>query len=231
MTTDDHPHLWQAFEAVLPHYRRMLDPLIDDAEKASDDARGIYAGLMTTMAYADRPEHPMASSVYFCSATLAVFLAARQQGVDAHAFGRSMLSGMRANPPPPAAEPPKPAELQRQREQFREAAAASQEHAEPGEFVFEAVSGRGEDFDWGINITSCAICHAYARHDAMDLVPYLCATDDVTSDWGHQGLRRTGTIAVGAHHCDFRFHHGQPTDPLADHYPDRIRLTEEHDGT
>ena len=76
-----------------------------------------------------------------------------------------------------------------------------------------------------MNITSCAICTMYAPHDAMDLVPYMCAGDDAVSDAFQQGLRRTGSIALGASHCDFRFtgRKGQPL-RLAEQYPDRIRL-------
>ncbi len=75
-----------------------------------------------------------------------------------------------------------------------------------------------------MNITSCAICHLFGNHDAMDLVPYMCAFDDVMSAAGDQGLRRTGTIALGASHCDFRFQQGGEPLPLAEQYPDQIRL-------
>jgi hypothetical protein len=60
----------------------------------------------------------------------------------------------------------------------------------------------------------------------MDLVPYMCATDDVMSDRGGQGLRRTGTIALGAHECDFRYQRKGEPQHVADLYPDRIRLVE-----
>ena len=46
------------------------------------------------------------------------------------------------------------------------------------------------------------------------------------SDRGHQGLRRTGTIAVGAHQCDFRYQRTGEPGHLADKYPDRIRILE-----
>ena len=95
------------------------------------------------------------------------------------------------------------------------------------EFVFEVLLGDDQTYDWGLNIRRCAVCHAYARHDAMDLVPYMCASDDVESDRGGQGLRRTGTIGLGAHQCDFRYKAGGDPLRLADQYPDRIRTTTE----
>jgi hypothetical protein len=76
-----------------------------------------------------------------------------------------------------------------------------------------------------MNVTSCAVCHAYAKHGASELVPYLCATDDVESEAGDQGLRRTGTITLGAHRCDFRYERGGKPQPLAAHYPDQIRVS------
>ena len=58
----------------------------------------------------------------------------------------------------------------------------------------------------------------------MDLVPYFCAADHVLSDQGDQGLRRTWTIAVAAHQCDFRYKRGGQGQHLAKQYPDRIRI-------
>ena len=77
-----------------------------------------------------------------------------------------------------------------------------------------------------MNIKSCGICHQYAKYDAMDLVPYMCATDDVESDKSNLGLRRTGSIAVGAHLCDFRYKRGAEPQRLATQHPDKIRVVE-----
>lgn len=103
-------------------------------------------------------------------------------------------------------------------------AKASQTNALPGEFVYETVLGDRREFDWGMNVQSCAICSAFSKYDAMDLVPYMCATDDVVSDRENQGLRRTGTIAVGATHCDFRYKRGGDPLHLLAQYPDRIHV-------
>jgi hypothetical protein len=51
----------------------------------------------------------------------------------------------------------------------------------------------------------------------------MCATDDLTSDAAGEGLRRTGTIALGARCCDFRFDSSRPGQHIAELYPDRIR--------
>ena len=75
-----------------------------------------------------------------------------------------------------------------------------------------------------MNIFSCDICHQFSKFDAMDLVPYMCALDDVLSDRFDQGLRRTGTIAVGAAQCDFRYERGGEPQRMADQYPNKIRI-------
>ncbi len=77
-----------------------------------------------------------------------------------------------------------------------------------------------------MNIKSCAICHAFSKYDAMDLVPYMCASDDVVSDRGGQGLRRNGTIALGRHECDFRYERGGEPLRVAEQYPERIRIVQ-----
>ena len=52
----------------------------------------------------------------------------------------------------------------------------------------------------------------------------MCSYDDVTSKAGDSGLRRTGTIALGASRCDFRFKtSGEPL-ALVDQFPEKIRL-------
>lgn len=60
----------------------------------------------------------------------------------------------------------------------------------------------------------------------MSLVPYFCAVDDVMSDKGNQGLRRTGSLALGASHCDFRYWRGGQPNRLAEQYPEQIRFVQ-----
>ena len=196
-----------------------------DVDAVMDEASTTFDAMIPTMAYVDDPARPMASNLFSCSAALAVYLALRERGVDAHAFGAAMLEAARAE----RTEPPSQQVEREPREarwaKFEAAARASQRNPAPGEFVFEAVAG-GDSRSWGLDITSCAICHAFSRYDAMDLVPYMCATDDVESEQAGSGLRRTGTIALGARRCDFRFRYGGDPLTVAEQFPDRIRLIE-----
>ena len=154
----------------------------------------------------------MAGSMFACAAMLAVFEVLRERRVDAHAWGRAIHT----------LAPAVPNQDEAAAERSRSDAVASQSAAAPNEFVFELVEADEDTSRW-MNITSCAICHLFGKHDAMELVPYMCAFDDAVSDAGNQGLRRTGTIALGASRCDFRFRQGEPQ-RLAEQYPDRIQL-------
>lgn len=60
----------------------------------------------------------------------------------------------------------------------------------------------------GQGVTNCAVCATFERHDASEIVPYLCALDDPMSAALGLGLRRSGTRALGASCCDFRYQAG-----------------------
>lgn len=206
---------------IPPLIRRLVD---DDAQAVVEEAAEIFDRMIPDMAYVDNPEHSMALPLFICNVNLAVFLALKDSGVDAHSFGNALLKGLTAAPLAVPDEPLGEGFLEERFDDFVALGEVSQQDPVPGEFVLEVLSGEGEKFEWGYNIKSCAICHSFAKHDAMDLVPYMCATDDVMSDKGNQGLQRTGSIAVGAHHCDFRYKRGGESQRLAPQYPDKIRL-------
>jgi hypothetical protein len=211
------PTFLDRFDQTVVGARDILQQLVpaEELEAATADARAEFAAMEQEIPYADRPGHAMYWSSFAVFQALAVYKAAKKRGIDVHDVGRAILSAP-IRVPVQAMPPQAPAGM-------RKDAEASLEDAAPNEFVFEIVDGDDES-DWGMNIKSCAVCHAYARHDAMALVPYLCASDDKMSDADGQGLRRTGTIALGAHQCDFRFKGGGEPLPLAVQYPDRIRI-------
>jgi len=223
----DDSYFADLFERLRPRFVEFAKGLdVDDSGAAVNDAAATFAAMVPDMAYRNDRGHPMAQSVFGCSAQLALYLALAKRGIDVHDYGRAMLASMRRDMQ--SAPEPEPADRERIREHWErfDAAADRSRDAAPGEFVFETVRPDDGSFDHGFNIKSCAICHAFAKYDAMELVPYMCATDDLTSDHGNQGLRRTGTIAVGAHQCDFRFKRGRHAEHLAARYPDRIRMTQ-----
>jgi hypothetical protein len=77
------------------------------------------------------------------------------------------------------------------------------------------VEGNGRDFDYGVDYSECAICKFLSAQNALELVPYMCATDKIGSELLGWGLSRTMTIAKGDEKCDFRYKKGGTTDILS----------------
>jgi hypothetical protein len=211
------------FENSKPQNTRLIAAFVDDVDSVLAAAASLYESMIPGMAYLDSPHKPMAASVFGCHVLLAVYLVLKEHDVDVHAFGAAMIRDL-AETPPVAPEVTDTRSAKEQFEDFIAASKQSQEDQTEGEFEFDAFYGDRKNFGWGMNVTSCAICSAYSKFDAMDLVPYMCATDDVISDRDGQGLRRTGSIAVGAHQCDFRYQKGSDPQHLAPQYTDKIRL-------
>jgi hypothetical protein len=113
-------------------------------------------------------------------------------------------------------------------ERLRAAAAKSQQHRYPGDWVCTFVEGDGGTFDYGLDITECGICKFYHAQGADELAPYMCLSDYVLSCAFDRGLVRYKTIAEGAEVCDFRYKKGQETFvyPLRDGWPPKFINTE-----
>jgi len=216
-TREQRERLLQFFDGSAGWTKPAVMQLSSEADAILAEARVHFESMVDELPYLDQAGHTMAGSMFSCAGLLAIFKALRDRGLDdAHAWGRAIHSL-----PAPFGEM-----NAESGERQRRDAEASQANASAAEFVFEVV-GDEEPGSSGMNITSCAICHLYGRHDAMELVPYMCAFDDLMSRAGDQGLRRTGTIALGASHCDFRFESGGEPLPLAGQFPDQIRLGED----
>lgn len=212
------------FNLATVRLTRLAGRFVSDVDAVIAEASAIFDEMLPEMAYVDKPQHPLAPALFICSVNLSLYLALKKRGVDVHTFGNAMLNGLMRAPIP---VPQESDEALRERlAQFAILAEASQSNGAPGEDVVEFVSGENEDFEWGYNVKSCAICHQAAKYDAMDLVPYFCAVDDVMSDKGNQGLQRTSSLAVGAPHCDFRYRRGGEPRRLADQYPEQIRFVQ-----
>ena len=186
--------------------------LVAAPEPVLEGARAYLVEMAPTLAYLDDTRNALASALFYCAINLCVYKALREEDVDVHAYGVAMLKHLAGREPPGSNDG-----------DGDDASGFSPgPGTHPGEFKVEMVDGQGKDFAFGYNIRSCAICHLYAQHDAMALVPYMCASDDVVSDQQGQGLRRSGTIALGATQCDFRYQPGGQPRRVADEYGDQI---------
>lgn len=87
----------------------------------------------------------------------------------------------------------------------------SQEREYPDSFVMHYIKGDGQNFDYGIDYSECANVKFLKAQGALELAPYICATDKVVSEMLGWGLNRTKTLADGDVKCDFRFTKGEKT--------------------
>ncbi|HRH50361.1 MAG TPA: L-2-amino-thiazoline-4-carboxylic acid hydrolase [Panacibacter sp.] len=74
-------------------------------------------------------------------------------------------------------------------------------------FIARIITDKNETFGlgYGFDILECGICKLFMKHNYQKYVSILCEVDEVTSGLAGLILVRTGTIALGAKKCDFRF--------------------------
>lgn len=87
----------------------------------------------------------------------------------------------------------------------------TQQRRYTGDFVMTYVESDGQEFDYGVDYTECAHCKFLRAENALELAPYVCATDKPISELMGWGLTRTTTLAEGSPKCDFRFKKGGQT--------------------
>ncbi len=74
-------------------------------------------------------------------------------------------------------------------------------------FIANIITNKHETFGlgYGIDILECGICKLFSKHKYQKYSSILCEVDEITSSLAGLKLVRTGTIALGAKKCDFRF--------------------------
>ncbi|MEP7106950.1 MAG: L-2-amino-thiazoline-4-carboxylic acid hydrolase [Ferruginibacter sp.] len=74
-------------------------------------------------------------------------------------------------------------------------------------FVANIITDKNETFGlgYGFDILECGICKLFKKHNYQKYSSILCEVDNITSGLAGLKLIRTGTIAMGAKKCDFRF--------------------------
>jgi hypothetical protein len=89
----------------------------------------------------------------------------------------------------------------------------TQQRAHSENYVVQFLPGDGRGFDFGFDVTECALVKFYGHMHAEEHLPYVCAGDFAASCALKTGLRRTTTISNGAAICDFRY--GRKLDSLS----------------
>jgi hypothetical protein len=79
--------------------------------------------------------------------------------------------------------------------------------AHPDGFRAKIITDKKETFGlgYGFDILECGICKLFKKHNYEKYSSILCEVDEITSHLAGLKLVRTGTIALGAKKCDFRF--------------------------
>jgi L-2-amino-thiazoline-4-carboxylic acid hydrolase-like protein len=77
----------------------------------------------------------------------------------------------------------------------------------PDGFIANIITDKDQTygFGYGVDILECGICKLFSRHGYQRYASILCEVDKVTSSLAGLQLIRSGTIALGASKCDFRF--------------------------
>ncbi|MCL4263237.1 MAG: L-2-amino-thiazoline-4-carboxylic acid hydrolase [Anaerolineae bacterium] len=92
------------------------------------------------------------------------------------------------------------------RRRLAQKAEALRQQQYPGDFVREVVVGTpDDDFAWGVNYLECGVVKFFAAQDAAEFSPFMCEIDYLLFPALGIELQRTGAIAQGCSHCDFRF--------------------------
>ena len=106
--------------------------------------------------------------------------------------------------------------------QMTKAARLSQQHRYPDDWVMEIVDNRGQDFDFGMDVTECGDLKYLRAQGAEELCPYICDLDNVLMNSLGAGLHRTKTLAWGCDRCDFRItKNGDTTAPWPPRFVER----------
>ncbi len=89
---------------------------------------------------------------------------------------------------------------------LRHAAIQSQKRQYPADWVFAYVDGDGNGFNFGVDISECAILKfCQAHHVDEQFIPHLCKLDHEMSNLFALGFSRKSTLAEGAPVCDCRW--------------------------
>lgn len=80
-------------------------------------------------------------------------------------------------------------------------------NSRPDGFIANIITDKAQTYGlgYGIDILECGICKLFTKHNFQKYSSILCEVDEITSGLAGLQLIRTGTIALGAMKCDFRF--------------------------
>jgi hypothetical protein len=90
-------------------------------------------------------------------------------------------------------------------------AAQSQKRLYPDDSVYTVVVGSGDDFDWGLEFSECAVIKLYEAQGAEELEPYCNFFDVIASRYMGMGIDADSTIGLGCETCTLVYKKGRAT--------------------
>ncbi|MFO7533670.1 MAG: L-2-amino-thiazoline-4-carboxylic acid hydrolase [Candidatus Limnocylindrales bacterium] len=204
---------------ALPHYRKHFVGAYGkpEGEAIARETLQRFEVLLPDLPYIGGDENRYTRNLYLAAAMLAMYRSLQERGASVEEAARLIYLGtasfFNSVPTRWLMRWQGRRMLGRKRlEQFRHAAAKSQQRRYPDDWVFEVVESDGHDFDFdfGVDYTECGIVRYLAREGAQELAPYLCWIDYPQFAAMRLRLDRTETIAQGGQRCDFRLSRGKP---------------------
>ncbi|MGC9516397.1 MAG: L-2-amino-thiazoline-4-carboxylic acid hydrolase [Methanomicrobiales archaeon] len=195
-------------------YNKRIEKLIQEkygtefAKKASKMIKKEFKSLIEEMPYIGGDENPLTVTLTSSTRDLAVYLVLKRMGKDVTEIGEicyQYADDYLKNNSDKIMSMDNPQAIN----YLKYMAAESKKRKYPEDYVYDFVEG--EDFDFGLDFTECAICKFFHQKNADEFVPYICATDIPESKYGDIGLHRTGNLAEGSSKCDFRYKQGRET--------------------
>lgn len=204
-------------KAVRKYGRKILVRYYGDdlADTVLKEGRQEYEALIPKLPYIGGKKNPWTTTFIQCTGFLALYKVLKTHGKTAEEAGKIAYEmverQMRSYPKLLRRLMGRWSFTKYALNKLRKQAEGSQKRLYPGDWVLSFVQGDDKEFDYGIDITECAICKFFHAQGADKLTPFLCLTDFAMSKALGMGLVRTMTIAEGAEKCDFRYKRGRKT--------------------
>lgn len=215
--TDRASDLLAGFDGVFAVIREAIalnfpDLDVDDMVRK---ARSEYESLIPEIPYIGGSENIHEGNLIACVQMLALIRVLEDEGMGEREIGKTIYDCFEASF---GAMPPSMKEgftssffTEEAKEAWRQWGKESESREYPFDWVFELIEGEGNEFDYGLNYTECAVLKFFNEKGAGRYMPYICLGDYAMFNEFGIGLIRTRTLANGAPLCDFRFKEGGMT--------------------
>jgi hypothetical protein len=211
------PELLTDFDGVFVVMRDAIASRLKDSEvdQIVGRARSEYESLIPDIPYIGGSENIHEGNLIACVQMLALIRVLEDEGMGEREIGETIYDCFEASF---GAMPPSMKEgftasffTEEAKEAWRQWGKESESREYPFDWVFELIDGEGQEFDFGLNYTECAVLKFFNEKGAGRYMPYICLGDYAMFKEFGIGLIRTRTLANGASLCDFRFKEGGMT--------------------